>query len=61
MDASAHGFARLRLPHRFYFEQGLARVYADAAFAVLRCDRNNHCLLQGLADADRRPLHPHRK
>lgn len=61
VDASAHGFARLRLPHRFYFEQGLARVYADAAFAVLRCDRNNHCLLQGLADADRRPLHPPRK
>ena len=61
VDAPSHGFTRLRLPHRYYFEQGLARVYADAAFAVLRCDRNNNCLLKGLADADRRPLLPPRK
>ena len=61
VERSAFGNMRLRLPHRYYFEQGLARVYADAAFAVLRCDRNNNCLLKGLADADRRPLLPPRK
>ena len=61
VDTPSHGVTRLRLPHRYYFEQGLARVYADAAFAVLRCDRNNNCLLKGLADADRRPLLPQRK
>lgn len=58
VEASSHGFARLRLPHRYYFEHGLAFVYADAAFAVLRCDKNNNCLLKGLANADRRPILP---
>lgn len=49
VNASSHGFARLSLPHRYYFEHGLAFVYADAAFAVLRCDKKNNCLLKGLA------------
>ena len=58
VEASPAGFSRLALPHRYYFEQGLAPLYARAAFAVLRCDGNRRCLLSGLADQDRRPLLP---
>ena len=60
VENSPLGGVNLRLPHRYYFEQGLAPLYAPAAFAILRCDKNNDCLLQGLADADKRPiLAPH--
>lgn len=43
---------RLRLPHRYYFEEGLAPLYENARYAALRCDERNACLLEGLADAD---------
>lgn len=46
------GHTRLHLPERYYFEEGHAPFYEDAAFAVLRFDRRNHCLLTGLADRD---------
>lgn len=42
---------RLRLPRRYYFEEGMARFYEDAHYAVLRCNENNDCLLAGLAIA----------
>ena len=58
VEQSAFGNMRLRLPHRYYFEQGLAPLYASAAFAILRCDGKNRCLLTGLADDDARPILP---
>lgn len=50
--------ARLHLPRRYYFEEGLAPLYEQAAFAVLRCDGNDRCLLKGLADEKGRLLLP---
>lgn len=58
VERSAFGNMRLRLPHRYYFEQGLAPLYAPAFFAILRCDEQNRCLLTGLADDGGRPILP---
>ena len=41
-----------------YFEQGLAPLYAPAAFAILRCDGKNRCLLTGLADEEGKLILP---
>lgn len=49
---------RLRLPRRYYFEEGLAPVYERARYAVLRCDEGNRCLLEGLADEEKRLIKP---
>ena len=56
VEQNVAGNARLRLPRRFYFEEGRARDYADAAFAVLCFDGANRVLLRGLADAEGRLL-----
>ncbi len=50
--------ARLRLPRRYYFEEGMARFYEDAHYAVLRCNENNDCLLAGLADSAGQRIEP---
>lgn len=47
-----------RLPRRYYFEEGLAGLYEDACYAVLRCDKRNRCLLAGLADRSGRMIEP---
>lgn len=47
-----------RLPRRYYFEEGLAGLYEDARYAVLRCDKRNRCLLTGLADRSGRIIEP---
>ena len=49
---------RLRLPRRYYFEEGLAPVYERARYAVLRCDEDKRCLLEGLADDKKRLIKP---
>ncbi|MCX4310898.1 MAG: hypothetical protein OSJ28_11540, partial [Desulfovibrio sp.] len=47
-----------RLPHRYYFEEGLAGLYENARYAVLRCDKRNRCLLADLADGSGRIIKP---
>ena len=52
------GDTRLRLPRRYYFEEGLGYLYESAAFAVLRFDGTNRFLLRGLADKNGRLIRP---
>ncbi len=58
VDRKASGDLRLRLPRRFYMEEGLGPLLENAAFAVLRFDNKNRLLLTGLADENRRLIRP---
>ena len=58
VDRTASGDLRLRLPRRFYMEEGLGPLLENAAFAVLRFDSKNRLLLTGLADENGRLIRP---
>ena len=55
---AANGLLFFDLPRRYYVEAGQARQYERAAFAVLRCNSANRCLLAGLAGRDGKRLGP---
>ena len=60
VEKTAMGDLWLRLPRRWYVEEGCAPFYDAAAFAILRFDKKNRLLLEGLADHDgHRMLPPH--
>ena len=58
VEKTASGKLRLRLPRRWYFEEGLGLIYEDAVYAALLFDRKNRVLLKGLADKNGRLIHP---
>lgn len=58
VEKTTFGQRRLRLPHRWYFEECLGICYEDAVFAALLFDRKNRILLKGLADEKGRLILP---
>ena len=58
VEKTAFGRMRLRLPRRWYFQEGLGMYYEDAVFAALLFDGKNRILLRGLADKKGRIILP---
>ena len=44
------------VPDSFFFQEGHAKRYEDAKYAILKVDESNHPLLIGLADKNRKRI-----